>query len=53
VLPARADEVPAEAIQAGGNTLRFDIHKLINSIWNEGDLSAVKGICFVSIHNVL
>jgi len=25
-------------IQAGGNTLRSEIHKLINSIWNKGEL---------------
>jgi hypothetical protein len=26
------DQIPAELIQAGGNTLRSEIHKLINSI---------------------
>jgi len=29
------DQILAEFIQAGGNTLCSDIHKLINSIWNK------------------
>jgi hypothetical protein len=29
-----SDQIRAELIQAGGETLRFDIHILINSIWN-------------------
>jgi hypothetical protein len=33
------DPIPAEMIQAGGNTLRFEIHKLINSIWNKEELA--------------
>jgi hypothetical protein len=28
------DQIPAELIQAGGNTLRSEIYKLINSVWN-------------------
>jgi hypothetical protein len=32
------DQIPAELIQAGGNTLRSEIHKLINSIWNKEEL---------------
>jgi hypothetical protein len=28
------DQIPAEPIQGGGETLRSGIHKLINSIWN-------------------
>jgi hypothetical protein len=32
------DQIPAELIQAVGNTLRFDIHKLINFIWNKEEL---------------
>jgi hypothetical protein len=28
------DEIPAELIQAGGETLMPAIHKLVNSIWN-------------------
>jgi hypothetical protein len=27
------DQIPAELIQAGGNTLHSEIHKLINCIW--------------------
>jgi hypothetical protein len=30
--------IPAEQIQAGGETLRFDIHELINSTWNNEEL---------------
>jgi hypothetical protein len=29
------DQVPAELIQGGGNTLRYEIHRLVNSIWNK------------------
>jgi hypothetical protein len=32
------DQIPAELIQAGGNTLRSEMHKLIYSIWNKGEL---------------
>jgi hypothetical protein len=31
------DQIPAELIQAGGNTLRSDIYKVINPIWNNGE----------------
>jgi hypothetical protein len=30
-----SDQIPAELIQAGGETLRSEIHKLINSVWNK------------------
>jgi hypothetical protein len=30
--------MPAELIQAGGETLRFEIYKLIDSIWNREEL---------------
>jgi hypothetical protein len=33
-----SDEIPAEWIQAGGEILRSNIHKLINSIWNKEEL---------------
>jgi hypothetical protein len=33
-----SDEIPAEVIQAGGETLQSEIHKLINSIWNRQEL---------------
>jgi sorting nexin-29 len=31
-------QIPAELIQAGRNTLRSDIHKFINCIWNKEEL---------------
>jgi hypothetical protein len=33
-----SDEIPAELVQAGGETLRSEIHKLINLIWNKQEL---------------
>jgi hypothetical protein len=33
------DQILAELIQAVCNTLSSEIHKLINSIWNKGELS--------------
>jgi hypothetical protein len=32
------DQMPAELIQAGGETLRSEVQKLINSIWNKEEL---------------
>jgi hypothetical protein len=32
------DQIPAELIQAGGETLRSDIHKIIKLIWNKEEL---------------
>jgi hypothetical protein len=32
------DQNPAEMIEAGGNALRSEMHQLINSIWNRGEL---------------
>jgi hypothetical protein len=32
------DQIPAELITAGGRTIRSEIHKLINSIWNKEEL---------------
>jgi hypothetical protein len=32
------DQIQAELIQAGGNTLCTEIHRLINSIWNKEEL---------------
>jgi hypothetical protein len=32
------DQIPAELIQAGGETLWFEIHKLINFIFNKKEL---------------
>ena len=28
------DKIPVELIKAGGRTIRYEIHKLIISIWN-------------------
>jgi hypothetical protein len=33
-----SDQIPAELIQAGGETLRSEIHKLNNSVWNKEEL---------------
>jgi hypothetical protein len=33
-----SDEIPAELIQAGGEILRSEIHKLIISIWSKEEL---------------
>jgi hypothetical protein len=30
-----ADQIPAELIKVGGETLHSEIHKLIHSIWNK------------------
>jgi hypothetical protein len=32
------DQIPAEMIKEGGGTIRSEIHKLINSIWNKEEL---------------
>jgi hypothetical protein len=32
------DQIPAELIKAGGRTIRSEIHKLINCIWNKEEL---------------
>jgi hypothetical protein len=32
------DQIPADLIKAGGTTIRSEIHKLINSIWNKEEL---------------
>jgi hypothetical protein len=33
-----SDQILAELIQAGGETLLFAFHKLINSVWNKEEL---------------
>jgi hypothetical protein len=33
-----SDQIPAELIQAGGEKLLSEIHKLINSVWNKEKL---------------
>jgi hypothetical protein len=32
------DQIPAEVVQTGGNTLCSENHKLINSIWYKEEL---------------
>jgi hypothetical protein len=34
-----SDQIPAESMQAGGETLWSEIHKLTNSIWNKEELA--------------
>jgi hypothetical protein len=36
--PLDTDKIQAELIKAGGETLRFQIHRLIRSIWNKEEL---------------
>jgi hypothetical protein len=46
-----SDESPAELIQAGGEILLSENHKLINSIWNKEELSDQwKKSIIVSVH---
>ena len=33
------DQIPGEQIRARGRTFRYEIHKLINYIWNEEELT--------------
>jgi hypothetical protein len=33
-----SDQIPAELIQAGGETLQFEIHRFINCIWSKEEL---------------
>jgi hypothetical protein len=32
------DQIPAELIKEGGGKIRYEIHELINSIWNKEEL---------------
>jgi len=32
------DQILAHSIKARGRTIRYDIHKLINAIWNKEEL---------------
>jgi hypothetical protein len=46
-----SDPIPAELIQAGGETLWYEVSKLINSIWNKEELhDQWKGSIIVQIH---
>jgi hypothetical protein len=33
-----SDQIPAELIQAAGKILRYEIHKIINCIWNKDEI---------------
>jgi hypothetical protein len=47
-----SDQIPAELIQAGGEILLPEIHKLINSVWNKEELpDQWKESIVVPIHN--
>jgi hypothetical protein len=46
-----SDQIPAELIPAGGETLWSEIHELINSIWNKEELpDQWNESIFVSVH---
>jgi hypothetical protein len=49
------DQIVAELIRAGGNTLCSEIHKLINSILNKEELSKqfMQYSCLKVIHQLL
>ena len=45
------DQIPAELIKEGGRTIRYQIHKLIVSIWNKEELpESWKELIIVPIH---
>ena len=45
------DHIPAELIKAGGRTIRYEINKLIISIWNKEELpEQCKETIIVPIH---
>jgi hypothetical protein len=44
-----SDLIPAELIHAGGEILRSEIYKLINSIWKKEELPDQKESIIVSI----
>ena len=46
VSPA-IDQIPAELIKAGGRTIFFEIHKLINSVWNKEVLPEEWKLCII------
>jgi len=44
-------QIPEELIKAGGRTIRYEIHKLIISIWNKDNLpDERKKSYFVIVH---
>jgi hypothetical protein len=46
-----SDQIPAEPIQTGGETLRSEVQKLVNSVWNQEELSdQLKESIIVSVY---
>jgi hypothetical protein len=46
------DKIPAEMFQAGGRSIRSEIHRFINFIWNKKELSEEwKELIIVRIYN--
>jgi hypothetical protein len=43
-----ADQIPAQLIQAGSNTLSTDIHKLINSTWYKEELPQQRKVFIIA-----
>jgi len=44
------DQIPAELIKTGCRTIRSELHKLINSIWNNEELQQWKELIIVPGH---
>jgi hypothetical protein len=40
------DQIPAELIEAGGETLHSEIHELIQCIWNKKELPCARNLLF-------
>jgi hypothetical protein len=49
--PSGSDQIPAELVRAGSETILYAIHKLINSVWNKEELpNQWKESIIVSVH---
>ena len=44
------DQIPAELIKAGCRTIHYELHKLINSIWNNEELQQWKELIIVPVY---
>jgi hypothetical protein len=42
-----SDQIPAELVQARGETLQSEIHKLINSVWSKEELPDQWKLCIL------
>jgi hypothetical protein len=49
--PPGIDQMPAELIKAEGRTIRTEIHKLINSVWNKEELHEELESIIVPVYN--